>query len=131
MSQKNMVIAGPPTGEPTEAIRQRLNGKIGGEWCAGDKTGLGWQGTDLPQQWEREACEGWYVDSVTAPPAGRSYAADCSSGCALCVYGQHPRTGKYRRSASVDCLLHGTGPEVISEGWEDRRESGRFPMARK
>ena len=76
--------------------RQRLNGKIGGEWCAGDKTGLGWQGTDLPQQWEREACEGWYVDSVTAPPAGRSYAADCSSGCALCVYGQHPRTGKYR-----------------------------------
>ena len=83
--------------------RRRLSGEAGNEWCRGSRTGLGWAGTERPQLEDRRACHSWYVDPVDAPPEGalqRQYGV-CSSGCAPCVYGQHPDTGKYR------CMMGG------------------------
>jgi len=108
--------------------RQRLSGKIGNEWCAGVRSGLSWQGTDMPQQRDRQACETWYLDPVDAPPAGSSYAADCSSGCSLCVYGQHPKTGKYRcMMGSVTYGCHAPSPPSHSPPPSSQQQLPRSP----
>lgn len=53
-------------------------------------------GADSPREEERVACVGRYVDPTKAPPEGSAYPADCSFGCALCVYRQHARSRRWR-----------------------------------